>query len=251
MTDISAVQSVIGESEPLVIAMSYASALILDKSTELSKNLQVQSFTQGGIELKVKAINGIPIVRVPTARFKTEYTFYDGSSGGQTAGGFVAGSLAANMNWQILHRRAPIAVSKQDKMRIFDPDTNQKADAWKIDYRRYHDIWIPDNKLNAIYVNYTGIASPALEATVAAGTAAGTKFTATAGSGNTLAYKLSATEISTPNYLSIPTDVTAYTSGADIAAATEGQYIGCYELNSDSRVVKFFTQVLESSDIYS
>ena len=44
-------------------------------------------------------------------------------------------------------------MTKQDKMRIFTPDTYQKANAWSIDYRRYHDIWVLDNKKNSIFVN--------------------------------------------------------------------------------------------------
>ena len=48
---------------------------------------------------------------------------------------------------------APIAVSKQDLMRIFDPQTNQKANAWAMDYRRYHDLWIKDNAVLSIAVN--------------------------------------------------------------------------------------------------
>ena len=36
----------------------------------------------------------------------------------------------------------PIAVSRTDKVRIFDPETNQSARAWAIDYRKYHDLWI-------------------------------------------------------------------------------------------------------------
>ena len=50
-------------------------------------------------------------------------------------------------------QRAPIAVSKTDKVRVFTPDVNQKADAWKIDYRKYHDLWIPKNRFAAIRVN--------------------------------------------------------------------------------------------------
>lgn len=38
-------------------------------------------------------------------------------------------------------------------MRIFDPATNQKLNAWQMDYRRFHDIWILDNKLDSIYLS--------------------------------------------------------------------------------------------------
>ena len=83
---------------------------------------------------------------------KTAYVFNDGT----TAGGFVADAAAKAINWIISVRRCPIAVSKTDKVRIFTPDTNQKADAWKLDYRKYHDLWVPTNKLNGVWVN-TGV----------------------------------------------------------------------------------------------
>lgn len=47
----------------------------------------------------------------------------------------------------------PIAVTKQDIMRIFDPATNQRMNAWQMDYCRFHDIWVLDNKLDSIYLS--------------------------------------------------------------------------------------------------
>jgi hypothetical protein len=87
------------------------------------------------------------------------------------------------INWIIMAKGAPLAITKSEKPKIIDPDANQKYDGWSLFYRRYHDIWIFDNKFDGVYVNYTPISVPALTATVAAGAAAGTKFTATAGTG--------------------------------------------------------------------
>ena len=44
-------------------------------------------------------------------------------------------------------------MSRTDKVRIFDPETYQKKRAWATDYRKYHDLWVPDNKLTAMWVN--------------------------------------------------------------------------------------------------
>lgn len=150
--DIYAIYDVAGEI-PLVIIMNMQVAAILENSTELSKTLSVIDFTQGDIKTSVRAIDNNPIIKVPSARMKTKYVFYDGKTAGQEAGGFVADAEAKNINWIITPRTAPIAVSKTDKIRIFEPDTNQKADAWKIDYRKYHDLWIKDNQFKAIRVN--------------------------------------------------------------------------------------------------
>jgi len=150
--DIYAIYDVAGEI-PLVITMNMQVAAILENSAELNKMLSVIDFTQGDVKTTVRAIDNNPIIKVPSLRMKTQYEFYDGKSTGQTAGGFVAHTNAKNINWIITPRTAPIAVSKTDNIRIFTPEQNQKADAWKIDYRKYHDLWIKDNQFNAIRVN--------------------------------------------------------------------------------------------------
>lgn len=111
------------------------------------------SFSQGGMDTQVPLIDGCPLIAVPSNRMYTEITLYDGSTAGQETGGFIKGTTAKDINFLIVARTSPIAVTKQDKMRIFTPDTYQKANAWSIDYRRYHDIWVMDNKKNSIFVN--------------------------------------------------------------------------------------------------
>ncbi|GAA0107372.1 MULTISPECIES: hypothetical protein [Clostridium] len=150
--DITAIEDIVGDI-PLVITMATPIAAILDQNEKISKRLDVTEFTKGDIVTKVKSFDGHPIVKVPSARMKTAYTFYDGKSSGQTAGGFVAAAGAKNINWIITPMYAPIAVNKTDKIRIFDPNINQDADAWKLDYRKYHDLWIMDEALKICRVN--------------------------------------------------------------------------------------------------
>lgn len=150
--DITAIEDIVGEI-PLVITMATPIAALLDQNEKISKRLDVTDFTKGDITTKVKSLDGYPIIKVPSARMKTSYTFYDGKTGGQTTGGFVAAVDAKNINWIITPLYAPIAVNKTDKVRIFDPNTNQDADAWKLDYRKYHDLWIMDEALKICRVN--------------------------------------------------------------------------------------------------
>lgn len=67
---------------------------------------------------------------------------------------FVRDGILA-VNWLICPKSAPIAVSKTDNIKIITPEVNQFADAWDIDYRKYHDLFIPDNKKCAIAVSVT------------------------------------------------------------------------------------------------
>lgn len=153
LTDIATVQDTIGEGDPLVLTLPFTVAALLDGNTTIQKRMDVIEFEQGGIKTKVKSIDGHPIIRVPSVRLKTAYEFLDGDTAGQEAGGFKVATGAKDINWIISTRNAPIAISKTDKPRIFDPNTNQQADAWKIDYRKYHDLWIPTNKLAGVFVN--------------------------------------------------------------------------------------------------
>jgi len=243
--DIEAIQDVIGESEPLVIAISHAAALILDKSTEIEKHIGLDTFVNGSLSTKTKTLDGIPMFRVPSARLKSAFTF-------SATNGFSAAATAMNINWIIAARSAIIAIVKTDKVRVFAPDANQAMDAWKIQYRKYHDLWIKDNAFDAVYVSYTSIAAPALTATVAKGAAAGTKFTVeTVATGHTLAYLLQAGEITDPKFNDIPAGLTAYTSGTDIAAAVATNHLGMYELDATGHVVKFTEATLTSGEIYS
>lgn len=152
--DVAAVQDAVGNDTPLVITMSTLVAAILDTSSEISKKLDVVDFRQGGVTLKVSALNGEhPIRRVGSGRLKSAYIFADGKTEGQKTGGFAPAENALDVNWIICPRTVPIAVSRTDKVRIFDPETNQTARSWMIDYRKYHDLWITNNKWPQVWVN--------------------------------------------------------------------------------------------------
>lgn len=151
--EITEIQDVVGEEEGLIIVMSTKLRTILNNADKFNRYLNVAEFKNGSVNTTVKSFNDIPILGVPSARMKTQYVFNDGKTANQQAGGFKADTTAKDINWIIMPQRAPIAVSKTDKVRIFTPELNQKADAWKIDYRKYHDLWIPKNRFAAIRVN--------------------------------------------------------------------------------------------------
>ena len=83
----------------------------------------------------------------------TKLKFNDGKTSEQTKGGFEKASDGKSINFLLVAKECPIAVSKTDNMRIFSPEINQKARAWAMDYRKFHDIWVPDNKLKGLYVS--------------------------------------------------------------------------------------------------
>jgi hypothetical protein len=99
------------------------------------------SYSGAGAALITKTVTGT----ASTVQAATAKTSLSGGAG--------TGSPAKNINWIIMAQDTAIAVCKTDTMRIFDPSTNQGANAWKLDYRKYHDLFILDNKYPTLKVN--------------------------------------------------------------------------------------------------
>lgn len=152
LTDLANMEDAIGAKD-VVITMSPITANLLAQNKEAMAMLNKAMLAKGALSVEVQALNDNPIVKAPSRLLKTAFEFRDGSTVGQEAGGFVAASAALDINWIIATKDAPIAISKTDKTRTFSPDVNQDKDAWKIDYRKYHDLWVPTNKLTSIYAN--------------------------------------------------------------------------------------------------
>ena len=53
----------------------------------------------------------------------------------------------------IVAKSAVIAVAKHVRLRVFTPDENQEMDAYKFQYRIYHDEFVYDNKVAGIYLH--------------------------------------------------------------------------------------------------
>lgn len=146
----------LGYDEELVAFVNGTMWAAIQSSPEVSRFISVNDFKQGGADIKVKYINGVALLPVPDSRMKTAFTFYDGRTTGtpdQTGGGFVTAAEAKSIGMLVLPKRAASLVKKTEKIRIFDPDKNQQADAWKFDYRLYYDLIIK-NSLKSGVVAY-------------------------------------------------------------------------------------------------
>lgn len=107
-----------------------------------------------GINKEVETYDGMRVIRVPQTRFYTAITLKDGTTSGQTEGGYVGTKTTGKpINFMIVHPSALTKVVKHVLPRIFTPDENQSADAWKFDYRIYHDTFVFENKVKGIYLH--------------------------------------------------------------------------------------------------
>lgn len=105
---------------------------------------------ENDVNYNVEMYNDMQIITVPSARFHTQVTI-NAPTDSETIGGFTpAGQV---MNYMIVHPSAVIQLVKHNIPRIFSPEVNQEADAWKLNYRIYHDAWVKANKKNGIFVS--------------------------------------------------------------------------------------------------
>lgn len=104
---------------------------------------------RGTIEQPLTTLNGNMVVTVPQNRFYTGITLYDGSTAGQEAGSYIKNGK--DINFLIVDKTAVLGITKIAQPRIFSPEVNQSRDAWKYDFRIYHDLFVPDNKVAGIY----------------------------------------------------------------------------------------------------
>lgn len=105
------------------------------------------------VNREIEMLDGHPIIIVPQNRFYSAITLKDGSTSGQEAGGYAKASGALDLNFLLVDPMAVLGIKKTAMPRIFSPDVYQSADAWKFDYRLYHDLFVKSNKVDGIYVH--------------------------------------------------------------------------------------------------
>lgn len=108
-----------------------------------------------GVQRNIDVYDDMEVIRVPQGRFNTLVTLYDGTSNF----GFVPTAGGYKINFMIVHPSAVKNAMKLALPKIFTPDENQSKDAWKFQYRQYHDAFVLDNKVNGIYVHAASTAN--------------------------------------------------------------------------------------------
>lgn len=91
------------------------------------------------------------VILVPQSRFYSAITLLDGSTAGQTTGGFSKATDAKELNFMVIHKSAVIQYPKHTVNKVIRPEDNQKADAWKFYFRAYGLADVYENKTMGIY----------------------------------------------------------------------------------------------------
>ena len=156
---INEVQAKVGYDEELVAFVDSCMYAALQNSAEISKFITVSDFKQGDVDLKVKSINGVAIIPVVSERMKTAYTFNS-----DAAGGFTPEGNARETYMLVCPKSGAHLVKKTEQMRIFTPEQNLDADAYKFDYRIYYDVFVNKSGLDSVWA----WVSPAVNVVLAA-----------------------------------------------------------------------------------
>ena len=122
----------------------------------LKGNITRYLANENGVNKNIEVFDDMRVIRVPSGRFNTAATIGDN--------GFTQGGVA--INFMIIHPSAVAQVVKHEVPRIFAPTENLLADAYKIDYRIYHDAFTIEHgtvqatsahgQTNGIYLHKAG-----------------------------------------------------------------------------------------------
>jgi hypothetical protein len=99
----------------------------------------------------VSRIEEVDIVSVPTALFKTEYTFNDGKTSGQTDGGFVAKSTAKDIAMILLHPSAILPIVSYSFAQLQPPSALSQGKYVYFE-ESFEDVFILNKRVDAIQI---------------------------------------------------------------------------------------------------
>lgn len=118
--------------------------------TFLNQAMTRSYVNESGVNRVVNGYNGMPVIMVPQTRFYKGITLDAGASA--SAGGYTkTATTGRDINFLMVHPSALLQVKKHDNLKLFDPDTNQSKDGWKVQYRLYHDAFVYENKVKGVY----------------------------------------------------------------------------------------------------
>lgn len=120
----------------------------------LRKNIERRIInSENNVNTNVEFYNDMRVVRVPKVRFNTAITL-NAPTTAEGVGGYT--QTGNDINFMIVHPSAVMKVLKHRLSRVFSPEQNFEADAFRVNFRFYHDCFVKDAKKKGIYVHSVG-----------------------------------------------------------------------------------------------
>lgn len=106
--------------------------------------------SEDNVNTNVEFYDDMRIVRVPAARFNTAITL-NAPTTSAGVGGYTATGTA--IDFLIVHPSAVMKVIKHRVSNVFSPAQNIEADAFRVNFRCYYDLFVKGNKKAGIYLH--------------------------------------------------------------------------------------------------
>lgn len=106
--------------------------------------------SEDNVNMNVEFFDDMRIIRVPQGRFNTQVTLNAPTTAAGQGGYTAAGN---KINFMIVHPSAIMQVMKHRVLRVFAPEQNIEADAYRVNFRYAHGSWVKDQKVKGIYVH--------------------------------------------------------------------------------------------------
>ncbi len=210
-----------------VLYVSPEIMLKIRSTEELYKRL-TQSEYKGEVSFTIEKYEGREIVEVPSDEFFTDIAIGEG---------YAPSSTSRAINFLLVDKKAPIIVKKLDFAKVFTSESGAYFVGYIISNLYYHDLFVPENKIPAIYCSVSATVKGSdvanrLLAELAPSTASGRTMFVRA---NTIpqgllidSYYL-ATTATAPALGSEVSGLTSITIGSDFAPnATHNYVVGAY-----------------------
>lgn len=144
------VQRKVGFRKELVAFVDWDFWTALNNSPDISRVMVASNFKHGDLNITVKKLNGVAIIPVEDDRMKTSYVFHPASPDGSDQGGFEPMENAENIGLLVMPKDGASLIKKTEDTRIFTPQQNLNADAWKGDYRIYYGVVVRRSQIPGI-----------------------------------------------------------------------------------------------------
>ena len=109
-------------------------------------NIRIAKEMNTNINREIETFDGMPLIRVPNARFYNDFDF-------SATDGFAAASGSYALNFMIVDKGSVVSPIKYAAPKIIVPELNADGDFWIYAYQLYMDCFVPDNKVNGGYVH--------------------------------------------------------------------------------------------------
>lgn len=126
---------------------------VMKQSGEFIRTINANN-NNGVINREIFSFDGMMVIPVPQDRFYTKIDLLDGTSQGETDGGYIKNvATGKDINFMIVHAPSVCPCIKIMEPKIVDRAFNMQGNGYFYAYQMYHDLLVPTNKKPGVYVH--------------------------------------------------------------------------------------------------